>query len=424
METRRRLRACDAGIAKFQCQIRGVLARDAFDTLREDIAANIDIFEGFIAHARGALIRRAQRTVTRDLATTHQTITSFAAVARSALARRKVQAIKTTLATISPGLAVFQAQAKANIVRRNHRQLAAALANVQTISSAVGSQTLFRAALSRARKGEQKKEVEFVLPNFVGFQAMARRAYQKTQHEDWVDHLWSHQFVAVHLQRLFRGAAARRVFYGRLAHFHRNMDAIVRLQAIRRGKGPREGWNGIKLGTNVRVSTIKNFGHLLDDSDAQFEEEARLNVLRQDVVETFRATQALESDVEDLDQKIGRFAHNIAAFQSRGRVGDSGAQDALFVDPFSTAMLSREAQHKLDLYQQLFYLLQTRVEYLAKLCSRLPVSVGDPTRKLVESVVLALYGYGQGKREEYWAMAFFQVSLSSPLTCGHAGSID
>lgn len=405
---RDRLEACDEMLARLQCHARGVLVRDRFDALRDDIAAQEEVFEDFVAQARGAAARRRQQKNLSTLASTHPAIVSFGAVARSALARNKFKAVHATLQIATPGLVGFQSRAKANLVRRNHQQLSQALANVSTISSAVNSQSIFRAALSRARKGEQKKEVEFVLPNFVGFQAMARRAYQKREFEWWRDHVRSMEWVADRLQCLFRGALARRAFYGRLNHFRRNTEAIVRLQAIRRGKGPREGFNGIRLGKNVKVSTIKNFGHLLDDSDAQFSDEARLNVLRQNVVETFRATLDLEGDVEALDQNIGLFAQNIAKMQGRQRLEPSQSNTA-FVDPFSSAMLSREAAHKLDLYQQLFYLLQTKPDFLAKLCARLSDDTTDETRKMVEGVVLALYGYGQGKREEYWAMRFFQV---------------
>jgi Ras GTPase-activating-like protein IQGAP2/3 len=402
-------------ISRLQCHVRGMLERDRFDALRDELAEHEEIFEDFGAHARAALVRRRNVSKKASIATSHEAITRFAAVARSALVRKEFKSIQASLLTASPGLVGFQSRVKANVVRRNHQQLAAALANVQTITSAVGAQSFFRAALSRARKGEQKKEVEFVLPNFVGFQAMARRAYQKGEYEWWSEHLRSNQLVATHLQSLFRGAMVRREFYGRLDHFHRNMQAIIRLQAIRRGKGPREGFNGIRLGKNVKVSTIKNFGHLLDDTDAQFAEEEKLKKLRHDVVETFRTTQVLETDIEDLDQNIGLFAQNIASFQGRNRHEPSSSSSTSFVDPFSTSSLSREAAHKLDLYQQLFYHLQTNVHLLANLCSRLPENASDPTRKLVEDVVLHLYGYGQGRREEYWAMMFFQVRFDLPL---------
>ena len=410
---RRVVQASSDVVRCLQAQARGALSRRHFGAHLDEIYLREEVLGLFAARAQGALARRQFRSKASALAevNVHEGFVRFGALARSALARREVAKVKAEVNVVAPSLIGFQARAKAQLVRRNHQQLAAALANVSTISSALKSQSIFRAALSRARKGEQKKEVEFVLPNFVGFQAAARRAYQKGEHDWWSDHVRSHAFVAVRLQTLLRGAMVRKAFYGRLNHFYRNMEAVVRLQAIRRGKGPREGFNGIRLGKNVKVATIKNFGHLLDDNDAESKDEALLGALRQDVVAVFRESQALEADAEELDQSIGLFAQNIAQFQGRTRTSTDSRPVSSFVDPFNASSLDRAAQHKLDLYQQLFYMLQTRSDLLGKLCARLSADVSDPSRKLVESVVLALFGYGQGKREEYWAMMFFQVRL-------------
>lgn len=411
---RQTVQASSDVVKHLQARARGALSRQHFDECLDEIYLREQVFGLFAARVQGALARRRVRSKASALAevNVHEGFVRFGALARSALARREVAKVKAEVNVVAPSLIGFQARAKAHLVRHNHQQLSAALANVSTISSALKSQSIFRAALSRARKGEQKKEVEFVLPNFVGFQAAARRAYQKGEYDWWSDHVRSHAFVAVRLQTLLRGAMVRKAFYGRLNHFYRNMEAVVRLQAIRRGKGPREGFNGIRLGKNVKVATIKNFGHLLDDNDAEAKDEARLGSLRQDVVAVFRESQALEADAEELDQSIGLFAQNIAQMQGRTRASTDARPATAFVDPFNASSLDREAQHKLDLYQQLFYMLQTRSDLLGKLCSRLSADVSDPNRKLVESIVLALFGYGQGKREEYWAMMFFRSAVS------------
>ncbi|CED83182.1 iq domain-containing protein-containing [Phaffia rhodozyma] len=343
-------------ISSFIAHSKGVLARNRFYD-QMDLLDAIDI-AGFVAHARGALIRKTQIAKKNALSSVSisQGLVGFSAVARAKLARKQVQAVQADLTVVVPLISNFQSHAKALLVRRNHQQLASALANVSTVSSATGTQSILRAALSRARKGEQKKEVEFVLPNFVSFQAMARRAYQKGEYEWWRDHIRGADIVAVRLQSLLRGAIVRRDFYGRLSHFYRNTAAIVRLQAIWRGKGPREGFIGIRLGKNVKVSTVKNFGHLLDDNDSEVQDEARLKTLKINVSETYRETQTLEIEAEELDQSIGLFAKNIANLQSRGRssleirpvptfADQSASKEA---DYYSAMLLDPEAELKAE----------------------------------------------------------------------------
>ena len=72
---------------------------------------------------------------------------------------------------------------------------------------------------------------------------------------------------------------------------------------------------------------------------------------------------------------------------------------------------SVETKRKLELYQQLFYILQTRSDYLSKLFRQLAkIDIADKNKKLVERVVLTLFGYGQDRREEYLLLKLFQVS--------------
>jgi Ras GTPase-activating-like protein IQGAP2/3 len=82
-------------------------------------------------------------------------------------------------------------------------------------------------------------------------------------------------------------------------------------------------------------------------------------------------------------------------------------------DPFSGPnTLDHTARRKLELYQQLFYLLQTHGEYLSRLFLRL--SGNDATEKnkrFTERVVLTLFGYGQDRREDYLLLKLFQACL-------------
>ena len=80
-------------------------------------------------------------------------------------------------------------------------------------------------------------------------------------------------------------------------------------------------------------------------------------------------------------------------------------------DPFaSPSTLDRTAKRKLELYQQLFYLLQTDGNYLTRLFARMSAEDNwEKNRRLVERVVLTLFGYGQAPREEYLLLKFFQV---------------
>lgn len=176
------------------------------------------------------------------------------------------------------------------------------------------------------------------------------------------------------------------------------------------------------MGTNVTVGTIKNFVHLLDDSEADFQDEVKVERLRKRVVESIRENQALESELSDLDVKIALVVQNVQSFdgiiKARRLGADRAAAASLLAaygDPFSGPnTVDQAARRKLELYQQLFYLLQTRGEYLSRLFLQLSMdSALEKNRRFTERVVLTIFGFGQDRREDFLLLKLFQVRTLS-----------
>jgi Ras GTPase-activating-like protein IQGAP2/3 len=227
---------------------------------------------------------------------------------------------------------------------------------------------------------------------------------------------------------LLRGALQRRKFRQKMQYFRNNLDKVVKIQSLFRAKEQREQYRQLTMGKNVNVGTIKNFVHLLDDSEADFEDEIRVEWMRKQVVEGIRENQSLETEVNELDTKIALVVQNVKTFEElikARRLGtDSSAAHstrasvlAAHGDPFAaTNALDQQTMRRLELYQQLFYLLQTQGGYLARLFFSLSRSkVPEKNKRTVERVVLTLFGYGQESREDYLLLKLFQVSDSKYL---------
>ena len=74
--------------------------------------------------------------------------------------------------------------------------------------------------------------------------------------------------------------------------------------------------------------------------------------------------------------------------------------------------LSKENHEKIELYQNLFYLLQTQPSYLAKLLFALP---SNNRSRFVETVILQLFNYGANTREEYLLLKLFTTALEHEI---------
>ncbi|KAG8822729.1 hypothetical protein FRC17_009483, partial [Serendipita sp. 399] len=377
------------------------------------------------ARIRAALVRRRLRAQLAKLDDARDIVVQIQAAARAFMARKRLLILIRGLRRATPSVVLLQAMARAKLVQVARKELNKALATKQVIHSVGHFQTIARAALVRKQHREQQKKLEFVAPDVVGFQAMARAALVRNEYWAWRDHLHRSQLEAIYLQSLCRGILQRRKFRAKVQHYRDNLHKVIKIQSLFRANQQREQYKQLTLGKNVNVSTIKNFVHLLDDSETDFQEEIEVEELRKRVVEAIRENQHLETDVSELEVKIALVIQNVKSFEevirARKRHGaDSAAAHAARAsvlaahgDPFAGPnTLDQATRRKLELYQQLFYLLQTRGEYLARLFFRLTrIEATDKTKRMAERVILTLFGYGQDRREDYLLLKLFQMSI-------------
>jgi Ras GTPase-activating-like protein IQGAP2/3 len=413
-------------VVSVQAAARGFLKRVAISKhLRKLDLAESNIVD-VQAHCRGVLVRRRIRALLAKLDDVSSTVTRIQAAVRTYLARKRLLNLIRGLRRATPMVMGFQARARASLSRQQHQNLNKALSEIQVVSSVGGFQALARAALARNRHREQQKKLEFVAPDVTNTQAAARGYLTRRNYTAWRDHLWASQPVATMLQALLRGVLQRRKFHAKLQYYRDNLHKVVKIQSLFRAKETREQYRQLTLGKNVTVGTIKNFVHLLDDSETDFQDEIKVERLRKKVVESIRENQALENDVSDLDVKIALVVQNVKSFEelvrARRKYGaDSAAAHATRAsilaahgDPFAGPnTLDHAAKRKAELYQQLFYLLQTQGEYLSRLFVELSDDDSEKHRPLAERVVLTLFGYGQDRREDYLLLKLFQVSVVS-----------
>lgn len=410
-------------VVALQAHARGVLVRRDAIRHAKALAHYEQNFIDLQGRCRGVLMRRRMRTQMAKLEDVTAVVIRIQAAVRTYLARKRLLMLIRGLRKATPLVVGLQARARANLARQKHQSINKALSATMTIVSVGGFQALARANIARHRHRELHRSLEFVSPDIVGFQAAAYGALVRREYHAWRDHLHRSHPVATLLQAMLRGTLLRRNFRAKMEYYHANLSKVVKIQSLFRAKETREQYRQLTLGKNVTVGTIKNFVHLLDDSEADFQEEIKVERLRKKVVESIREIQVLENDVSDLDVKIALVVQNVKSFEEvmkarRKHGADSAAAHAARAsllaahgDPFSGHTLDQLARRKLELYQQLFCLLQTRGDYLSRLFNRMSMdSTPENNRRFTERVVLTLFGFGQDRREDFLLLKLFQVS--------------
>ncbi|KAG6817391.1 hypothetical protein H0H87_009035 [Tephrocybe sp. NHM501043] len=408
-------------IVAFQAHARGVLARRRIIKLLSLLKRQKPRFIALQAHCKGLIVRRQMRKQMAKLEDVSHVVVRIQAAVRTYLARKRLLLLIRGLRKATPMVVGFQARARAILARQKHENLQKALSEVKTVVAVNSFQALARARLARNRHQELTRTLDFAAPDVIGFQSAARGALVRSEFNAWRDHLHRSHVVATLLQAMLRGALFRRGFRAKMEYYRANLSKVVKIQSLFRAKETREQYRQLTLGKNVTVGTIKNFVHLLDDSEADFQEEIKVERLRKRVVESIRENQALESDLSDLDVKIGLVVQNVIKARRTDSAASHAARISLLAahgDPFSGPnSIDQTARRKLELYQQLFYLLQTRGEYLSHLFVRLSSeSTPETSRRFLERAVLTLFGYGQDRREDYLLLKLFQLAIREEIS--------
>lgn len=408
-------------ITGVQAVLRGKLVRQKAANEQRVVQAHTSTFVSVQSHLRGALVRRRQRAREERMDNAADYIVAIQAVARGVLARKRKQVFSRDAVQVKSSVSSFQALARARLAKKTHENMQKQLAKVEVAGSIGGLQAFLRSKLAKHKTVEQKKKLEFVQPDVVGFQAMARGALARREFNEWREYLVDPhtQGALVFLQSLVRGFIARRKYWMRKAYLHHNQAKIVKVQALWRGRQQRRMYDRLITGSGVDVPTIQNYMHLLDDTENDFRDQLHIDTLRKDVIELLRTNQILETEVGELDTKIALILKNKMSFEDlvrakrrHGAQPEESFQTPGGGDPFVGVHLDRTSQRKLELFEHLFFTLQTEPQYLSRLLHKATL---DPEMekdcRLVEAVTLILFGFGHDKREEYLFHKLCQISV-------------
>ncbi|KAJ9120936.1 hypothetical protein QFC22_002872 [Naganishia vaughanmartiniae] len=413
-------------VTLFQAFARGSLARKRNAAKRHAILLieSEGTYSALQDQIRGLLLRKKLRTQVQTLDQAASTVVAIQSQARGALIRRRRETVQQELSDTTAAVVSLQALARARLATQSYRGMQKVFRKVEVTSSIGGLQALLRSRLAKKSTTEQKKRLDFVAPDVVGFQALSRGVLARREYHDWLNYLKEDETQAgiTFLQQLLRGQMARRRLWNRLDYIYSNMHNIIKVQALWRGRKQREKYRKIVSGQHVDIAAIQNYMHLLDDSENDFNEQVQIERMRKQVVDRIRTNQLLESQVLDLDNKIALILQNRLSFEDLVRVkgrlntaSEARVEDQTFnmarSDPFShDAQLDKSLWHRRELYQRMFFILQTEPKYLARLLRLQTASdASEQDRRLLQSVILALYSYGQGRREEYLLLKMLQV---------------
>lgn len=442
-----------ATIAQLQSAVRGMILRKAIGEEIASLESNTEAITSLQAAVRAMKVRTDVDAQNQALESFAPQWTAIQAAFRGKVARSDVDATKEELQKHSTELALLQSHVRAAAVRREISEQLESIG--ETEEAIIDLQSMIRGMLERIRISDDLDAMTQETPSIIDLQAHIRGCLYRKECGELLDELAISTDEITELQALARAMmlrsdvamvldeleqneesvaafqAAAKAFVVRAKYeekkrfFRENMQKVVKIQSFVRAKLQGEAYKSLTSGKNPPVNAVKNFVHLLNDSDFDFNEEVEFERLRKTVVQQVRQNEMLEQYIDQLDIKIALLVKNKITLDEvvRHQHNYGGHANNLLANSvisnanqFDLKALNKSSRRKLESYQQLFFTLQTQPQYLAKLFRRIrEQGTTEKESKRIEHLMMGLFGYAQKRREEYYLLKLISRSIREEI---------
>lgn len=416
---KRKLQESEGAIAILQAAARGIAIKSHIANQRVALEATSDLWRALQAVSRGLLLRSKLYETRRQLADQDCNIRKVQAAIRGRYMRGKMKQLKDTLLSVASEMPMIQAASRAFILRKRHFDMLRSLqSHVPYVTILQGCS---RGWLIRQANRLLHQELLSNAPEIDNLQALSRAMVLRREVGLLLDQLEDEEVGIAELQSNIRSLMVRAKFAEKQRYFKANMEKVVKIQSFVRGRLQGEAYKSLTNGTNPPVGTVKGFVHLLNDSDFDFDEEVEFERLRKTVVQHVRQNELADQYITQLDIKIALLVKNKITLDEvvkhqKHFGGDAGRlltnTDISSKDPFDLKALNKTSRRKLEQYQELFFILQTQPQYLARLFKRLrEQATAEKECERIKHLIMGLFGYAQKRREEYYLLKLITRSM-------------
>ena len=410
-------------ISSVQSIIRAKLMKNQVSQQREALKKLSPMWEAIQAASRGMLVRKRVQSTRQGLKPYALSLTTVQAFIRAAAVRRGMASTLSALQKQESSISGLQVRVRGMLLRgKVAKDLHSLALQVPIISRLQGYN---RGYLLRQRNDTLLSRLQSNNTEIVQLQALCRAVLLRNDIGILLGELEGEDESIVEVQAAAKAFMVRAKFAEKQRFFKENMQKVVKLQSFVRGKLQGEAYKSLTTGKNPPVNTVKNFVHLLNDSDFDFNEEIEFERYRKTVVQQVRQNEMAEQYIDQLDIKIALLVKNKITLDEvvKHQRNFGGHSGNLLVNTsmasgnqFDLKALNKNSRKKLESYQELFFTLQTQPQYLARLFRRIrEQGTAETSCKRIETLMMGLFGYAQKRREEYYLLKLISRSVKEEI---------
>lgn len=330
---------------------------------------------------RGNLSRNRLRIDLVRLRKCRHQLRELQSIARGGVARTKVcNEILVSLMFEDESLNDFYALIRGKLVRNRIANIKISLHGLEK-TSVIPIQTRFRGIFARFNK-------EIILEDL----------YENLEH-------------AIDFQSVARGFLLRKHIVDMNRHYMINVKSVIKAQSYIKAAIHRSSYNSLLNLKNPPLSVIRQFAYLLTDNDIDYQEIMELSDMKDRIIEISKHNETLETQIENLDIKLTLLDNNKITIDEFVKSKKLSRQYKP-TGSVSATRVNKSSKLKIELFESIFYLLQTKPVYFIRLFESIDInSRSSRLYKDLQFYILLLYPIRSTDikdhgREEYFYLKF------------------
>ena len=422
-DDRQRLQQTEKAVTSLQAAARATAKRQKLAKESQTLR-NLDVtWRSLQSTSKGYLCRKRLEGTRNELCRQQKFIVAAQSIVRGDALRRDLLQLKSSLRDAGETYITMQAVGRGYLLRRRY------LSDLQALRRHAPQVALLQAYIrgQHLRNSQRKLREDLIshTPEIFHLQALSRAMMIRSDIGDLLNQLEDEEPSIAELQAAVRGILVRAKYAEKQRFFKANMEKVVKVQSFVRAKLQGEAYKSLTTGANPPIGTVKGFVHLLNDSNFDFDEEVEFERLRKTVVQHVRQNEMADQYIAQLDIKIALLVKNKITLDEvvKHQKHFGGAAGHLLTnteisskDPFDLKALNKNSRKKLEHYQELFFILQTQPQYLARLFKRIrEQATAEKECERVKHLMMGLFGYAQKRREEYYLIKLITRAMKEEI---------
>lgn len=383
--------SCD--IIKLESIIRGSKTRETIDRINFELFKHESRILVLQSKIRGNVLHDRVRREIESRAP----LTKFQSVARRVLFERKIQNKVSAVHSSKNGVLFLQAIVRGNKTRNDIKEKIVKvqkseedLLELQSIIRAGKLRNRLNVVLdtleyedqnlnklcAKIRGGHVRDEVarikiglENSTQSIVNVQSQIRGVITRYGYDLLLDTFDFYTPSITSLQSLIRGHLFRKSQHEMLRYYEQFLPKIIKIQSHIRGKYQGTAYKSLLGMSDPPLEVIKRFVHLLSDTDVDFKEEVQLMELKGQISAMTGEIENVEREIEKIRVKVGLLEKNHVGMDEVVREMKTSlvSTSSHLINDIDLSSLNHKSKTKIELFEKLFYLLQTQPSYFTKL---------------------------------------------------------